>query len=455
MTSVMPLYGSDNSDSLQRPIAYWKGRLVSRNEFAQHVSALSSQLPKSRYVVNLCNDRYLFLVAFTAAINVGQTNLLPANRASRTILDVVHQHEDSYCICDEELEDIELSEKQYFRFNRPEISTENIPFDISLIPEQHIAAIAFTSGSTGNPSPNTKTWGSLAYGAKKAQKRFSIGEKTTTYIIATVPPQHMYGLETTIILPLFSDCCIHTGKAFYPEDIRLALNDIPSPKVIITTPVHLRACANADIAWPKIELIISATAPLDTTLAEKSESVFTAPVYEIYGFTEAGSIASRRTAEGKEWTPYDDFVVSQQSGSAYVSIESMEQPVPLTDLIELQTNGNFILLGRESDLINIAGKRASLTDLNQKLLSINEIQDGVFFVPDENINSTTRLIAFVVATNISESEIREKLSAMIDPAFLPRPLLLIDNLPRTKSSKLPRKRLIELYNATRKEATIT
>ncbi len=455
MTSEMPLFGSDNPDSSQRPIAYWKGRLISRNEFMQHVSALSSQLPENNYVINLCNDRYLFLVAFTAAINVGQTNLLPANRASRTILDVVQQYEGSYCICDEELEDIELSKKQYFKFNKPEISTENFPFDVSHIQEQHIAAIAFTSGSTGNPSPNKKTWGSLAYGAKKAQKRFNIGKDTTTHIVATVPPQHMYGLETTIVLPLFSDCCIHTGKAFFPEDIRLELNDAPSPRVLITTPVHLRACANADIDWPKIELIISATAPLDTMLAKKSESVFSAPVYEIYGFTEAGSIASRRTTKSNEWTPYDDFIVSQQSDTAFVSIESMEQPVPLTDLIELKADGKFVLLGRESDLINIAGKRASLTDLNQKLLSINEIQDGVFFVPDENNNSTTRLIAFVVATNISESEIREKLSAMVDPAFLPRPLLLIDSLPRTKSSKLPRKRLIELYNATRKEVVAT
>lgn len=451
----MPLFGSDHSDSLQRPIAYWKGRFISREEFLQHVSALSSQLPKSRYAVNLCNDRYLFLVAFTAVINVGQTNLLPANRAPQTIHDVIQRYEDSYCICEENIDGIDLSKEQYFKFNSPETSTTDIPFDISIIPEQHVAAIAFTSGSTGNPSPNAKSWGSLAYGAERAQKRFSIGENETSYIIATVPPQHMYGLETTIVLPLFSDCCIHAGKAFYPEDIRLALNDTPSSRVLITTPVHLRACTNADISWPAIELIISATAPLDAGLAEKSENIFSSPVYEIYGFTEAGSIASRRTTQGNAWTPYDDFIITQQSGNSFVNIESLEQPVPLTDIIELKADGMFVLLGRESDLINIAGKRASLTDLNQKLLTINEIQDGIFFVPDSSDNTTTRLTAFVVAENISENEIRKKLSEMIDPAFLPRPLLLVDKLPRTKSSKLPRKRLVDLYNTMRNEAELT
>ena len=133
----------------------------------------------------------------------------------------------------------------------------------------------------------------------------------------------------------------------------------------------------------------------------------------------------------------------------------MEKPVPVTDIIELKSDGKFVLLGRETDLINIAGKRASLADLNQKLLSIEEIQDGVFFVPSENSSSKTRLIAFVVANNITENSIRKKLSVMIDPAFIPRPSLLVNKLPRTESSKLPRQRLIDLYNSMRKEPVVT
>ncbi|MBE9519749.1 MAG: acyl-CoA synthetase [Proteobacteria bacterium] len=426
-----------------------------RNEFIHHVRLLSQQLPNTRYAVNLCNDRYLFMVAFSAAIISGQTNLLPANRAARTILDVVQAYEESYCLSDEKLEHLELPENQIFIFDCQEMPTKDTSCDIPVIPEQHIAAIAFTSGSTGQPSPNPKTWASLIFGAQKAQQRFEVGKHTTTSIVATVPPQHMYGLETTVMLPLTTDCCVYAGITFYPEDIRLALNNLPEPRVLVTTPVHLRACTNSNIDWPNVERIISATAPLSTELAKKSENVFSTVVYEIYGFTEAGSIASRRTIKGNDWMPYDGFAISQKADTSFVDSESFNEPVPLTDIIELKPNGNFELLGRESDLINIAGKRASLADLNQKLLSINGIQDGVFFVPEEKTSSTARLVAFVVVSDTSENEIRQKLSTMIDRAFLPRPLLLVKKLPRTESSKLPRKRLIEMYNTLRKETAFT
>lgn len=39
----------------------------------------------------------------------------------------------------------------------------------------------------------------------------------------------------------------------------------------------------------------------------QAEATFNAPVLEIYGCTEAGSVASRRTLEGDRWRLYDGF----------------------------------------------------------------------------------------------------------------------------------------------------
>ena len=47
----------------------------------------------------------------------------------------------------------------------------------------------------------------------------------------------------------------------------------------------------------------------------------------------------------------------------------------------------FVVHGREADQINIAGHRVSLGDLNQKLLEIDGVQDGVFFLPEEGAES--------------------------------------------------------------------
>jgi len=66
----------------------------------------------------------------------------------------------------------------------------------------------------------------------------------------------------------------------------------------------------------------------------------------------------------------------------------------------------------------------------------------VFFVPDEREpDAVTRLTAFVVAPTLTAGQVLEQLRARIDPAFLPRPLVKVDSLPRQITGKLPREAL--------------
>ena len=97
-----------------------------------------------------------------------------------------------------------------------------------------------------------------------------------------------------------------------------------------------------------------------------------------------------------------------------------------------------------ADQVNIAGHRMSLGDLNQTLLDIDGVQDGVFFLPDEDPEFVTRLTAFVVAPGKSEDQIQRALRARVDPVFLPRPLVLVSRLPRNATGKLPRELLRQL-----------
>jgi acyl-coenzyme A synthetase/AMP-(fatty) acid ligase len=94
--------------------------------------------------------------------------------------------------------------------------------------------------------------------------------------------------------------------------------------------------------------------------------------------------------------------------------------------------------------VNIAGHRASIGDLNRTLLELEGVRDGVFFLPDADEGSVTRLIAFVVAPGKTEDDIQQALRTRIDPVFLPRPLLLVPRLPRNETGKLPREALLKL-----------
>ena len=76
--------------------------------------------------------------------------------------------------------------------------------------------------------------------------------------------------------------------------------------------------------------------------------------------------------------------------------------------------------------------------LNYHLNSIEGVRDGVFVMPAENPANVTRLLAFVVAPGVSAESILSALRQRIDAAFLPRPLCLVDALPRNALGKLPR-----------------
>jgi acyl-coenzyme A synthetase/AMP-(fatty) acid ligase len=120
----------------------------------------------------------------------------------------------------------------------------------------------------------------------------------------------------------------------------------------------------------------------------------------------------------------------------------------MCDVLEITAPDRFLLHGRLSDLVNIAGKRSSLSYLNHQLNAIPGVVDGAFFVRDEDEDRSstgvTRVAALVVAPGLDAAAVTEQLRKRIDPVFLPRPLLFVDSLPRNQTGKLPQDALRSL-----------
>jgi len=429
--------------SPRRKLARWHGHDITDEGFLGHVAQVAATLPERRYALNLCAQRYPFMVAFAAAIQRGQTNLLPPNRAPLVVAAIAADYSDCYVLTDQPLDAPGLAQHVV----EIEVPSAAEP-GVAAVDGDHLAAIAFTSGSTGKAQPNPKRWADLLAGAELARKRFAIDAGTT--IVATVPPQHMYGLEISVLLPLVSGAVSHGGRPFFPLDIREALGEVPTPRILVTTPIHLKACVEADLAWPPTRFIISATAPLSAAMARKAESAFGCPVLEIYGCTEAGSLASRRTVEDGPWRLYDGLRLEESERGTLLSGDHLPEAVILNDRIEIRSAHSFVLNGRNADLINIAGKRASLGDLNHKLNEIEGVRDGVFVFDDSGHEEhVARLTALVVAPGLGEQALLDALAGRLDPAFLPRRIRYVDALPRNESGKLPRTALLALLNRLR------
>ena len=409
-------------------------------QFLSDVAQLAESLPDRPTVLNLATSRYEFLVGFAAAILRCQFTLLPQSRAPQTLRRIAGDYPDSYGLTDweEAIEGIESVSIQLRGGQAP------WPGEIPRVPLNQVVAVAFTSGSTGQPMPNMKTWGALTAVAHATGSRLGIKGGDRAAMVATVPHQHMFGLEASVMLPIMHGLVMHAGRPLFPADIRSALADLTGQRILVTTPLHLRACVTEGVRFPPVALILSATAPLSHSLAKEAERHFHTEVHEIFGFAEAGSVAERRTIDGDRWRPLDGVRVVQDQTSWMVHAEYLPAPVPVPDRITVDAQGMFVIYGREADQVNIAGHRVSLGELNQKLLEIDGVQDGVFFMPEEGADLVTRLMAFVVAPGKTSEEIQRALRTHIDPVFMPRPLICLSSLPRNATGKLSRESVSEL-----------
>ena len=162
---------------------------------------------------------------------------------------------------------------------------------------------------------------------------------------------------------------------------------------------------------------------------------------KIYGCTEGGMIASRRTTEGELWNLCHGLRMRQDGESAWVTGGHVGECLQLSDRITMHNRREFMLLGPSYDLVKVAGKRASLAALNSALLRIQGVVDGTFYWPDQGRTGNGRLTAFIVAPGLDRSPILAELRKRIDPVFLPRPLRFVDALPRNAMGKLPREQL--------------
>ena len=340
-------------------LAWRLGRPITAARYLADVNRLAARVPAQGPVLNLCADRYRFAVGFGAALLARHTCLLPPTHGDEMLEQLRLQYPDLYLLSDQPRRAVQLPQLA-FPPDEAEPADPALPFTPPNIDAAFVAARVFTSGSTGRPTAHDKTWGKLVQNARAEHARLADNGANGFTVVGTVPAQHMYGFESTVLVALLCGAAFDASHPFYPADIAAALHHVPAPRLLVTTPFHLRAVLDAEVALPPLALIVSATAPLAPQLALRAERTFDAPLLEIYGCTEAGQLATRRPAGGAAWRTFDNVRLAAQDSGFTASGGHVEGTVPLSDQLELHSAEKFLLLGRSADMVNIAGKRTSL-----------------------------------------------------------------------------------------------
>jgi acyl-CoA synthetase (AMP-forming)/AMP-acid ligase II len=470
---------------LDAPLAWRAGVPISARRFLVEASALAETLPARGRPVNLCQDRYHFALGLAAALLRGQTSLMPPNALPETLAQLhagaglaaagalsdaagtAPAAAPAYALVDAGVGPAELDVGGLLRVavERPALAEAPaddadpaLPDAVPMIPATLAAVCLLTSGSTGAPQPHAKHWGSLAANiAAEAERLASHLQRPSLAgltLVATVPAQHSYGFESSVLLALLGGAAFDAGRPFYPQDIALALAAVPEPRALVSTPFHLKALLGAGVALPPTALTLSATAPLAPQLAAQAEAALGGQLVEIYGCTEAGQVASRRSTAGEVWNTLGALRIDREeapsTGDAgatgseapaerfIVSGGHVTEPTPLGDVLELLSPTQFRLLGRANDLIHVAGKRSSLAHLNFQLNRVEGVVDGAIWLPDaaEGAGEVVRPVAFVVAPGLSARAVIDALRQRVDAAFVPRRVVHVPALPREATGKL-------------------
>ncbi len=412
----------------------WRGgEAIGVDRFLHDVAALAERLPRRGHVVNLCPDRYRFAVGFAAALCRNQVTLLPPHDAPDLLEQLLIDYPDLYCLTDGASPAPDIP-----AFFYPSLPRGNGSPLIPVVAAEQTAAVLFTSGSTGRPRPHARRWGELVNSAWAEGSRLEIATLGHATLLGTVPHQHSYGLESLVMLGFQHGLALLAERLFYPADIRAGIAAAPRPSILVTTPVHLRVLLADAEPLPPVDLVLCATAPLATHLAREAEARFAVTLREIYGCSEAGQIAARRTALTEEWHCLDGIALRQDAAGTWASGPPIAVETRLPDVIELRDPTRFLLHGRIADMVNVAGKRTSLVHLNYHLNAIDGVRDGAFVMAADSAEAAvTRLAALVVAPGRTADFILAELRRRIDAAFLPRPIRLVRELPRNALGKLP------------------
>lgn len=444
MTASFPLIAARDPAA---PLAWCAGTPVSTAQFVAEAAALAERLPAGR-PVNLCQDRYHFALGLAAALLRGQTSLMPPNAMPETLAQL-GPGAAPYALVDHD-EPVALP---VLRVARPAVAPAP---QVPQIPAALEAVCLLTSGSTGAPQPHAKCWGPLVANIAAEAERLAalIGQPSIAglNVVATVPAQHSYGFESTVLLALLGGASFDAGRPFYPADVAAALERVPRPRALVTTPFHLKTLLLAGVALPPVDLVLSATAPLSPQLAAQAEAAFGGRLVEIYGCTEAGQVAARRTTDGEVWTTLGALRLWREDGADgerfLVEGGHVTAPTPLADVLDLLDERRFRLLGRANDLIHVAGKRSSLAHLNFQLNRIDGVDDGAFWLPDEAPDGVVRPIAFVVAPTLDAKAVIAGLRERLEPAFVPRRVVHVDGFPREATGKLTAQTLARFAKET-------
>ncbi len=334
--------------------------------------------------------------------------------------------------------------------------------------EKHPTLLKLTSGTTAAPRAIRFRSEQLVVDCEQICDTMGVTERDLNF--AVIPLSHSYGFSNVVAAMIIRGVPFVVSRDRLP---RAVLDDLARTNATVFPgmPVFYQAFCEMDAlpALPNLRLCISAGAPLALKTAQKFREKFSLTIHSFYGSSECGGICYDREAalieEGFVGEPMvgvnlrllDPSVPSSQvevrsgaAGDGYLprpDDKKLRTGRFVPDDLLVQSGNGFRIVGRVSDVINVAGKKVSPAEVEAVLLRFDGIREAVVFGKQSTLRNEEVAACVVAEKQIVESELLDFCRTRLSGWQVPKRIVFLSEMPVTERGKISRRTLAERYAA--------
>ena len=413
-----------------------------------------------------CDDAYAFAVGLLATVQVGARAVLPPSRQPGALRNLAPKVRGALldAPAPEAFPDVPCWHPLEPGDGGPPAS------DFTPLSRDAPLAVLFTSGTTGSGSRIEKAVRHLEDEVAVLEEGFGARIGPDALVLATVAPQHLYGLLFRVLWPLATGRAFLRSAVLHPEELA-PYAKAADAFALVSTPATLRhLAARSELSQRRdaCRAIFSSGGPLGEGVARRVAGSLGDAPFEVYGSTETGGVAVRQQHRGGErWKPMPGVEATIDAASDCLAVTSPFVSAGETqvdgrmrfvtgDRVELDADGTFALRGRADRIVKVGEKRLSLPDMEVCLARHDAVMEAAL-IAIEKAGGETRVAAVVAPTatawEVIASEDRralaktltEHLAPDFERVLLPRSWRFVAALPRNAQGKLPADTLRGLF----------
>jgi long-chain acyl-CoA synthetase len=334
--------------------------------------------------------------------------------------------------------------------------------------ERPLALLKLTSGTTA--APRAIRFNSKQLLADCTQICDTMGITGDDVNFGVIPLSHSYGFSNLVTPLLVRGVAMVLSRDRMP---RAVLDDLArtGASVFPGMPVFYQAFCEMENAppLPKLRLCISAGAPLPLEVARKFREKFQRSIHSFYGSSECGGICYDREPKLEE----PGFVGPPMAG---VTIEMLEPNVSASririqsaaagdgyfpeadpgklgdgfftpdDLLSPSGDG-FRIVGRVSDVINVAGKKVNPAEVEAELLRFGGVRAAVVFGRESVLRNEEVAACVATSGSVHEAELLEFCRQRLSGWQVPKRIFFVEEIPVNERGKVSRRELAQRFGS--------